>query len=237
MATGSLTSTPRRSKRFQPIVGQAFLTDVPPRKRAGRDEKYVWAGESIHRREVNPEIDLLPGERDEFQESEEEEGTTLETVFFDAFERQIDKDSPKKKQQQKKPVAVEVAPSTPTRARRGLVTYTTKARREAKEALEREVEQHNEAEDEDSETDAEEDTKREQIIETFKVGDTVFIQTDAKLPSIAVIIAMWQTQDCKGKMKDGETSMKLRVRWFLRPAELPSIRAKRVHKEVSLLPL
>lgn len=75
--------------------------------------------------------------------------------------------------------------------------------------------------------------------ETFRVGDTVTIETDTfyrkrKPPSVAVIVSMWYTRS-KGE-NDGEAELdsskfRLRVHWFLRPTEMPSIRAKREHKE------
>lgn len=74
-------------------------------------------------------------------------------------------------------------------------------------------------------------------VDTFSVGDTVLIETDSlyrvhRHPSIAVILAMWET-----KAKDGEedeygsspAKMRVRVHWFLRPTELASIRARRDH--------
>lgn len=78
-------------------------------------------------------------------------------------------------------------------------------------------------------------------VDTFSVGDTVLIETDSlyrvhRHPSIAVILAMWET-----KAKDGEedeygsspAKMRVRVHWFLRPTELASIRARRDHTKVS----
>ncbi|KAJ6619997.1 P-loop containing nucleoside triphosphate hydrolase protein [Mycena sp. CBHHK59/15] len=78
---------------------------------------------------------------------------------------------------------------------------------------------------------------------TFRVGDTVMVPTQAvykrdKAPSIAVIVAMWDLvlKDTDEDEKDEEedevaSQMMVRVHWFLRPAELAAIRAKREHVE------
>ena len=62
-------------------------------------------------------------------------------------------------------------------------------------------------------------------VDTFSVGDTVLIATAAHAPSVAVIVAMWETSVSAG--------VHVKVHWFLRPKELASIRAKRDHVEVS----
>lgn len=77
-------------------------------------------------------------------------------------------------------------------------------------------------------------------LKTFRVGDTVTVETDTfyrkrKPPSIAVIVSMWRTRSKKDDDGDGEldpSKLRLRVHWFLRPTEMPSVRAKREHNEV-----
>ncbi|KAJ6491836.1 P-loop containing nucleoside triphosphate hydrolase protein [Mycena vitilis] len=77
----------------------------------------------------------------------------------------------------------------------------------------------------------------------FSVGDTVAVKTEAiyrrdKKPSIAVIVAMWglvpeQQDDREDDEEEEEESKKMMVRlhWFLRPAELATVRVKRDHLE------
>jgi origin recognition complex subunit 1 len=79
----------------------------------------------------------------------------------------------------------------------------------------------------------------------FKVGDAVLIDTGkgSRLPSIGVIVAMWETQGLENEDEgDGEDEeedevggkgMKVKIHWFLRPTQLAGIRAKRDHVEVS----
>ncbi|THH07206.1 hypothetical protein EW145_g3541 [Phellinidium pouzarii] len=62
----------------------------------------------------------------------------------------------------------------------------------------------------------------------FYVGDTVLVKTQAKLPSVGVIVAMWEVRS-KDDTKD--VYKKVKIHWFLRPTELPSVRAKREHLE------
>ncbi|KAF8634081.1 hypothetical protein AX15_001083 [Amanita polypyramis BW_CC] len=80
-------------------------------------------------------------------------------------------------------------------------------------------------------------TKAESLEQTYRVGDTVLIQTNTidnrkKPPSIAVIISMW---DVRAKRQEANNpnrnKMRIRVHWFLRPSELPRIRANREHLE------
>ncbi|KIK57659.1 hypothetical protein GYMLUDRAFT_86567 [Collybiopsis luxurians FD-317 M1] len=62
---------------------------------------------------------------------------------------------------------------------------------------------------------------------TYSIGDTVLVKSENRLPSIAVIVEMWETDlDCAETEK-----MRVRVHWFDRPSELPSIRAKRYHHD------
>jgi origin recognition complex subunit 1 len=76
--------------------------------------------------------------------------------------------------------------------------------------------------------------------ETFRIGDTVTIETDTfyrkrKPPSVAVIVSMWYTRSKGENDEEAEldsNKFRLRVHWFLRPTEMPSVRAKREHKEV-----
>ncbi|KAJ3991783.1 P-loop containing nucleoside triphosphate hydrolase protein [Lentinula boryana] len=62
---------------------------------------------------------------------------------------------------------------------------------------------------------------------TYAVGDTVLVSSNNRLPSIAVIVDMWETDLGREDIQ----SMRVRVHWFDRPSELPSIRAKRYHHD------
>ncbi|KAJ3794984.1 P-loop containing nucleoside triphosphate hydrolase protein [Lentinula aff. detonsa] len=62
---------------------------------------------------------------------------------------------------------------------------------------------------------------------TYAIGDTVLVSSNNRLPSIAVIVDMWETDLGRENIQ----SMRVRVHWFDRPSELPSIRAKRYHHD------
>ncbi|KAJ3763886.1 P-loop containing nucleoside triphosphate hydrolase protein [Lentinula raphanica] len=62
---------------------------------------------------------------------------------------------------------------------------------------------------------------------TYSIGDTVLISSSNRLPSIAVIVDMWETD----LEREDVERMRIRVHWFDRPSELPSIRAKRYHHD------
>lgn len=69
---------------------------------------------------------------------------------------------------------------------------------------------------------------------TYNVGDTVFIKTDEillqyKPPSIGVILAMWERRRKDAEDETNPAKMRIRIHYFVRPTELPSIRAKRDH--------
>jgi origin recognition complex subunit 1 len=66
----------------------------------------------------------------------------------------------------------------------------------------------------------------------FSIGDTVLLATNARRPSIGVIIALWQVSRAETDLQ-----MLARVHWFIRPTELAQSRAKREHLEVRLLVL
>ncbi|KZT42160.1 P-loop containing nucleoside triphosphate hydrolase protein [Sistotremastrum suecicum HHB10207 ss-3] len=66
------------------------------------------------------------------------------------------------------------------------------------------------------------------ISDRFMLGDTVLVKTMARVPSVAVLVAMWQVQSREGG--DEVPEMRIKVHWFLRPTELPGVRAKRKHR-------
>lgn len=73
----------------------------------------------------------------------------------------------------------------------------------------------------------------------FKVGDTVLVVTDLRKTSVAVVTAMWEViggepNESDREDEDGEKGKKMRVRvhWFVKPTQLPSVRVKRDHFEV-----
>lgn len=61
--------------------------------------------------------------------------------------------------------------------------------------------------------------------ETYKVGDTVLVTSASILPSVGVIVGMWESR----WEDDGENKreMRVKVHWFVRPSELPRVRAQR----------
>jgi origin recognition complex subunit 1 len=80
--------------------------------------------------------------------------------------------------------------------------------------------------------------------EVYVIGDTVLIHTGAKLDSVGVIVALWETRfrhspegdsdDEDGdENEEADTRMKAKVHWFLRPSQLATVRAKRDHAEVN----
>ena len=69
-------------------------------------------------------------------------------------------------------------------------------------------------------------------LEVFKVGDTVYVSTGtAKYESVGVIASMWElrTDESEG----AQANMFIRIHWFQRPTELPRVRPRREHTEVS----
>lgn len=75
--------------------------------------------------------------------------------------------------------------------------------------------------------------KRKPSQETFKVGDTVLVNTSARYPSVGVIVELWQ-EGLAETSSHPESAMKVKVHWFLRPNELAAVRASRSHQKVSL---
>lgn len=63
----------------------------------------------------------------------------------------------------------------------------------------------------------------------FYLGDMVLVKTHGKLPSIGVIVAMWEVRPV-----DDIPYEQVKVHWFLRPSELPNVRARREHEAVRL---
>ncbi|OCB88170.1 P-loop containing nucleoside triphosphate hydrolase protein [Sanghuangporus baumii] len=68
----------------------------------------------------------------------------------------------------------------------------------------------------------------------FEIGDTVLVKTQAKLPSVGAIVAMWEVRP-KNDGDDETVYQKIKVHWFLRHAELPKVRAKRKYLDVRKL--
>ena len=65
--------------------------------------------------------------------------------------------------------------------------------------------------------------------ETYKVGDTVLVRTASKVPSIAIIVAVLTVAE---EGRSDNHGCRVLVHWFIRPEELPNIRARRDHKAV-----
>ncbi|KAJ3862386.1 P-loop containing nucleoside triphosphate hydrolase protein [Lentinula novae-zelandiae] len=62
---------------------------------------------------------------------------------------------------------------------------------------------------------------------TYAIGDTVLVNSSNRLPSIAVLVDMWETDLERAESE----KVRVRVHWFDRPSDLPSIRAKRYHHD------
>lgn len=76
--------------------------------------------------------------------------------------------------------------------------------------------------------------KRKTVVDDeFNVGDTVLVKTQAKLASVGVIVAMWEVR-VKGDSDGQKVYQKVKIHWFLRPSELPSVRARRDHLQVCM---
>ncbi|KAJ2973019.1 hypothetical protein NUW54_g12146 [Trametes sanguinea] len=58
----------------------------------------------------------------------------------------------------------------------------------------------------------------------FSIGDTVLVKTGPRTPSVAVITAIWKVE---GEDFRGKAQLHIHVHWFVRPSELPKIRARR----------
>lgn len=74
--------------------------------------------------------------------------------------------------------------------------------------------------------------------ETFSIGDTVLVVSTTKMPSVAVITALWRVvRDDKeaGDDEDPSESMRIQVHWFVRPQQLGNIRWQRETLPVSQL--
>jgi origin recognition complex subunit 1 len=84
---------------------------------------------------------------------------------------------------------------------------------------------------------------RKTVIDTYRIGDTVMISTTERLPSIAVIVSMWEIFPTEPLAIDAESDdednginkMRIKVHWFLRPTELAPIGTKRKHLEVRII--
>jgi len=76
--------------------------------------------------------------------------------------------------------------------------------------------------------------------EVFSVGDTVLVVSTAKTTNVAVITALWRVvrvdDEAGDDDEDSSESMRIRVHWFARPAQLGSSRQKRESLPVSSLP-
>jgi len=76
--------------------------------------------------------------------------------------------------------------------------------------------------------------------EAFSVGDTVLVVSTTKTMNIAVIAALWRVvrEDDEGgdDDEDPSESMRIRVHWFARPAQLGGSRQKRECLPVSSIP-
>ncbi len=68
----------------------------------------------------------------------------------------------------------------------------------------------------------------------FKLGDTVLVRTGSNSsPSVAIIVSMWQSSSSTSSLLRGEDDLpRIRVHWFVKPSELPSVRRLRHHEAV-----
>ncbi|KAF8336554.1 P-loop containing nucleoside triphosphate hydrolase protein [Cantharellus anzutake] len=67
---------------------------------------------------------------------------------------------------------------------------------------------------------------------TIKLGDTVLVKTGTNpYPSIGIITSMWEARNSTQKGRRGEAGLpRIRVHWFVKPSELPSVRVPRHHE-------
>ncbi|KAF7303122.1 Origin recognition complex subunit 1 [Mycena kentingensis (nom. inval.)] len=78
MPDASTSNTPvRRSRRGQPIA--EFVSGTR------KDDR--WHDSSVHTRPMNPDLDLHPERRMEWEETDEDDRESYNAVFYDAFER------------------------------------------------------------------------------------------------------------------------------------------------------
>ncbi len=68
--------------------------------------------------------------------------------------------------------------------------------------------------------------------DTYCIGDTVLVQSALALPSVAVIVGLWETDLDTDDDEPLSKRMRIRIHWFLRPKQLPRVGAKREHQEV-----
>ncbi|KAG6918327.1 hypothetical protein DXG01_015185 [Tephrocybe rancida] len=81
--------------------------------------------------------------------------------------------------------------------------------------------------------------KGDSTMATYGLGDTVLVETDGlsrirSPPSIAIILAMWETRRKGDDEPSDPSKMRVRLQWFLRPTELGGHGAKRAHTENEL---
>ena len=160
--------TPRRSRRFQPLVGRRRGGDSDDDEILDGCETVSWTGAPINVRETRPS-DLHDEDRFTAEE-ESEEDAKAETRFYAGFTKAV------------------------------MVPTGNKKRKISKDV-------------------------------DFSIGDTVLVQTQAKQPSVGVIVALWEVR-MPGEEGEEKVYMKVKVHWFLRPEELASVRAKKTHEKV-----
>ncbi|KAH7926066.1 P-loop containing nucleoside triphosphate hydrolase protein [Leucogyrophana mollusca] len=66
--------------------------------------------------------------------------------------------------------------------------------------------------------------------EIYEVGDTVLVRTVSRVLSVGVIVAIWEVRTGE-RQRRSSANMTVMVHWFLRPEQLPAIRARREHLE------
>ncbi|KAF7966325.1 hypothetical protein HWV62_39169 [Athelia sp. TMB] len=65
--------------------------------------------------------------------------------------------------------------------------------------------------------------------ERYSVGDTVLVYSTNRLPSVGVIISMWENRWTREEEEEVDSKV-VKIHWFLRPSELAGVRAKRDHQ-------
>ncbi|KAF5326681.1 hypothetical protein D9619_003969 [Psilocybe cf. subviscida] len=217
-------STPRRSTRHQPTATPSVKLN---------DKNILecrWASPPIYARPMDIELDVLPEQREEYEdamntghreeaedeENEEEEGRQAEA-----------------NEQMNHTKAKTDSQTGQLLTSRFETTFYSSFRMKRKATTFRGM-------------------KRLQVgrteAQTYRVGDPVMVETDTLLsvrrpPSVGVIVAMWETSkvgeeeqvtgDAVGNGDAGTNpaNMRIRVHWFVRPSEMASVRAKREHEE------
>lgn len=192
-------------------------TPLTPRRRATRSQPFVgFPTASTSNAQITPSSpiytrpsiveDLLEAETELVDAGDVQIGD-LETRFHSSFTvRQAGKSTPKKSRNK-------AVTRTYGRSPRKSLSYV-------------QVDEDEEEEVDDVTHKGQQPYRRD----VYKVGDTICVDDRLVEPSVAVIIAIWTVLG-----DDITPVVHLKVHWFVRPSQLPGIRAKRAYYKVRCL--